>query len=100
IIGIVDTVGVKVIVQGQSQSILSPSVALAVKLVDGALFQETTFTITNPVNLQISSKKTELNSPQGSITLPASLTGNLSPQQQQLASRVQFNFYQKTTLFQ
>ncbi|XP_046717249.1 adhesion G-protein coupled receptor G2 isoform X1 [Silurus meridionalis] len=100
IIGIVDTVGLKVIVQGQSQSILSPSVALAVKLVDGALFQETTFTITNPVNLQISSKKTEPNSPQGSITLPASLTGNLSPQQQQLASRVQFNFYQKTTLFQ
>ncbi|MCJ8742421.1 hypothetical protein PDJAM_G00081750 [Pangasius djambal] len=102
IIGIVDTVGLKLVVQGQSQSILSPSVALAVKLVDGALFPETTFTITNPSNLQIgpSPRITEPRSPQGSITLPASLTANLTPQQQELASRVQFNFYQKTTLFQ
>ncbi|KAF4082101.1 hypothetical protein AMELA_G00147870 [Ameiurus melas] len=102
ITGIVDTVGLKLVVQGQSQSILSPSVALAVKLVDGALFPETTFTITDPSNLQISSRlgRTEPSSPQGSITLPASLTGNLTPQQQQLVSRVQFNFYQKTTLFQ
>ncbi|MCI4388185.1 hypothetical protein PGIGA_G00082640 [Pangasianodon gigas] len=102
IIGIVDTVGLKLVVQGQSQSILSPSVALAVKLVDGALFPETTFTITDPSNLQIGPRLriTEPKSPQGSITLPASLTANLTPQQQQLASRVQFNFYQKTTLFQ
>ncbi|KAK2823366.1 hypothetical protein Q7C36_019966 [Tachysurus vachellii] len=102
IIGIVDTVGLKLVVQGQSQSILSPSVALAVKLVDGALFPETTFTITGPFDLQIGPrlKRTESSSPQGSITLPASLTANLTPQQQQLASRVQFNFYQKTTLFQ
>ncbi|XP_053501214.1 adhesion G-protein coupled receptor G2 isoform X2 [Ictalurus furcatus] len=102
ITGIVDTVGLKLVVQGQSQSILSPSVALAVKLVDGALFPKTTFTITDPSNLQISSRlgRTEPSSPQGSITLPASLTGNLTAQQQQLASRVQFNFYQKTTLFQ
>ncbi|XP_058268116.1 adhesion G-protein coupled receptor G2 isoform X1 [Hemibagrus wyckioides] len=102
IIGIVDTVALKLVVQGQSQSILSPSVALAVKLVDGALFPQTTFTITGPSNLQIDPglRRTEPSSPQGSIMLPASLTGNLTPQQQQLASRVQFNFYQKTTLFQ
>lgn len=53
IIGIVDTVGLKLVVQGQNQSILSPSLALAVKLVDGALFPETTFTITDPFNLQV-----------------------------------------------
>ncbi|XP_047661166.1 adhesion G-protein coupled receptor G4 isoform X2 [Tachysurus fulvidraco] len=102
IIGIVDTVGLKLVVQGQSQSILSPSVALAVKRVDGALFPETTFTITGPFDLQIGPRlnRTDSSSPQGSITLPASLTANLTPQQQQLASRVQFNFYQKTTLFQ
>ncbi|XP_060764513.1 adhesion G-protein coupled receptor G2 isoform X2 [Neoarius graeffei] len=101
IIGIVDTVGLKLVVQGKSQSILSPSVALAVKLVDGALFPETTFTITDD-NLQIGSRlrRFEPSSPRGSITLPASLTENLTPQQQQLVSRVQFNFYQKTTLFQ
>ncbi|KAK3521935.1 hypothetical protein QTP70_020044, partial [Hemibagrus guttatus] len=102
IIGIVDTVGLKLVVQRQSQSILSPSVALAVKLVDGALFPETTFTITGPSDLQIDPgvRRTDPSSPQGSITLPASLTGNLTPQQQKLASRVQFNFYQKSTLFQ
>ena len=37
---------------------------------------------------------------QGSITLPPSLTIGLTPQQQLLASRVQFNFYQKSTVFQ
>lgn len=53
IVGIVDNVGLKLIVQGQSQSILSPSVALAVKLVNGNFFSETTFTITDPSNVQV-----------------------------------------------
>ncbi|KAM9455577.1 uncharacterized protein Hap1MRO34_019277 isoform 1-T2 [Clarias gariepinus] len=102
IIGIVDTVGLKLVVQGQTQTILSPSVALAVKLLKGSIFPETTFIISDPSNLQIDPKMkgTEPSSPQGSITLPASLTENLTSQEQQLASRVQFNFYQKTTLFQ
>ncbi|KAF5892955.1 adhesion G-protein coupled receptor G2-like isoform X1, partial [Clarias magur] len=102
IIGIVDTVGLKLVVQGQTQTILSPSVALAVKLLKGSVFPGTTFIINDPSNLQIDPmmKGTELSSPQGSITLPASLTENLTLQEQQLASRVQFNFYQKTTLFQ
>ena len=34
------------------------------------------------------------------ITLPSTLTENLSPQQLKEVSRVQFNFYSKTTLFQ
>lgn len=38
--------------------------------------------------------------PQGSITLPSSLTQNLSLEQQQLASRVHFNFYQTSAVFQ
>lgn len=38
--------------------------------------------------------------PQGSIKLPSTLTENLTAEQQQLVSRVQFNFYQKSTLFQ
>ncbi|TTK47659.1 Adhesion G-protein coupled receptor G2 [Bagarius yarrelli] len=102
IIGVVDTVGLKLVVQEQSQSILSPSVALAVKPVDGAFFPETTFTINNATNFQIGPRlgKSEPSSPQGSITLPASLTENLDPQQQKLASRVQFNYYQNGILFQ
>ncbi|KAG7484365.1 hypothetical protein MATL_G00048460 [Megalops atlanticus] len=108
IIGVVDTVGLKLVVQGETETILSDSVALAVKKVDGANFQETSFSITDPSNVQISGNlKGQTNtrnivpsSPQGSITLPASLTDNLSPEQQLLASRVQFNFYQKSTVFQ
>lgn len=38
--------------------------------------------------------------PQGSIILPPSLTEDLTSEGQQLASRVQFNFYQKSTVFQ
>ncbi len=38
--------------------------------------------------------------PLGSVILPASLTQNLTEEQQRLASRVQFNFYQKSTYFQ
>ncbi|XP_036381403.1 mucin-5AC-like isoform X2 [Megalops cyprinoides] len=108
IIGVVDTVGLKLVVQGTTETILSDSVALAVKKVDSANFQETSFSITDPSNVQISGNlKGQTNtrnivpsSPQGSITLPASLTDNLSPEQQLLASRVQFNFYQKSTVFQ
>ncbi|XP_051972056.1 adhesion G-protein coupled receptor G2 [Xyrauchen texanus] len=107
-IGIVDTVGFKLVVSGESQSILSPSLALAVKKVDGANFQETAFSITDPSNLQIRGEFTQQkdvvgqvrSTPLGSITLPASLTQNLTTQDQQFASRVQFNYYQKSTFFQ
>ncbi|XP_022537227.2 adhesion G-protein coupled receptor G2 isoform X1 [Astyanax mexicanus] len=104
IIGLVDTVGLKLVVQGQSQSILSPALALAVKTV-GAEFQQTTFTMTDSSNLQIGgsmsrrSVDTTVLPPQGSIILPSSLLSTLTPQQQQMVSRVQFNFYQKSTLF-
>lgn len=109
VIGIVDTVGLKLVVSGTSQSILSQSLALAVKKVDGANFQETTFSLLDSSNLQIRMNpgletkdivfrvgSTTL----GSVTLPASLTQNLTIDQQQLASRVQFNFFQKSTFFQ
>ncbi|KAL6473301.1 hypothetical protein MHYP_G00194890 [Metynnis hypsauchen] len=107
IVGIVDSVGLKLVVQGQSETILSTSVALAVNKVNGVNFQQISFTLIDSSNVQISggsksrrSVEAKVLSPQGSIILPASLTGNLDPQQQQLASRVQFNFYQKSTLFQ
>ncbi|XP_076876414.1 uncharacterized protein LOC143525861 isoform X2 [Brachyhypopomus gauderio] len=105
IIGIVDTVGLKLVVQEQKAEILTKSLALGVKKVDGAAFPQTTFTMIDSSNLQINSVsrrnvETTLLSPQGSILLPASLTQNLTAQQQQMASRVQFSFYQKSTLFQ
>ncbi|KAJ8347843.1 hypothetical protein SKAU_G00264320 [Synaphobranchus kaupii] len=102
IIGLVDTVGLKLVVQGETETILSDSVALAVKKVDGTNFQRTTFSIRNASNVQINRalRARTSSSPQGSITLPPSLTEGLNPQQQLLASRVQFNFYQKSTVFQ
>lgn len=39
-------------------------------------------------------------SPLGEITLPASLTEKLSTEEQKMASRIQFTFFQKSTFFQ
>ncbi|XP_021472889.2 mucin-5AC [Oncorhynchus mykiss] len=107
IIGIVDTVGLKLVVQ-EDATILTESVALAVKTVDGTDFQRTSFSIRDPNSVQIRgdnrarrSVRAEASSlPQGSVTFPSSLTANLSPEQQLQASRLQFNFYQKSTVFQ
>lgn len=53
IIGIVDTVGLKLVVGGTAQTILSPAVALSVKPADGANFQKTTFSISSPTNVEV-----------------------------------------------
>uniref|UniRef100_A0A673W6D5 Adhesion G-protein coupled receptor G2 n=1 Tax=Salmo trutta TaxID=8032 RepID=A0A673W6D5_SALTR len=97
IIGIVDTVGLKLVVQEDS-TILTESVALAVKTVDGTNFQRTSFSIRDPNSVSVRAEASSL--PQGSVTFPSSLTANLSPEQQLQASRLQFNFYQKSTVFQ
>ncbi|XP_056323120.1 adhesion G-protein coupled receptor G2 isoform X2 [Danio aesculapii] len=108
-IGIVDTVGLKLAVSGSSQTVLSQSLSLGVKKVDGANFQQTSFSLIDSANLQIGggvskrSAESELqvrSIPLGSVVLPSSLTQNLTAEQQQLVSRVQFNFFQKTTFFQ
>ncbi|XP_073685775.1 uncharacterized protein [Garra rufa] len=108
-IGIVDTVGLKLDVSGTSQSVLSESLALAVKKVDGTNFEETSFSLIETSSVQIRSNpnmETEdlmvqvRSTPLGTVVLPASLTQNLTLEQQRLASRVQFNFFQKSTFFQ
>ncbi|KAM7374308.1 hypothetical protein PAMP_006974 [Pampus punctatissimus] len=107
IIGIVDTVGLKLVLEETTETLLSPAVALSVKATDGSNFQETVFSISDPSNVQVRgdtrlrrSVGTDSSTPQGSIRLPPSLTQDLTSEQQQLASRVQFNFYQKSTVFQ
>lgn len=52
IIGIVDMVGLKLVVQ-QEATILTKSVAIAVKTVDGTNFQQTSFSIPDPNNVQV-----------------------------------------------
>ncbi|KAK2879598.1 adhesion G-protein coupled receptor G2 [Channa argus] len=107
IIGIVDTVGLKLVLDNKAETLLAPAVALYVKPADGSNFQETFFSISNANNVQVrgnarlrKSLTTDSSTPQGSIMLPPSLTQGLTPEQQQLANRVQFNFYQKSTVFQ
>ncbi|TNN51106.1 Adhesion G-protein coupled receptor G2 [Liparis tanakae] len=111
IIGIVDTVGLKLVLGGEAETLLSPSVALSVKPADGTNFQETTFSISDPSNVQVRgdtrrgrgrgrTPRADSTTPQGSIRLPPSLTQGLTGEQQQLATRVQFNFYQESTVYQ
>ncbi|XP_076024685.1 adhesion G-protein coupled receptor G2 isoform X2 [Genypterus blacodes] len=107
IIGIIDTVGLKLILEGQSETLLAPAVALSVKAANRDNFQETFFSISDPSQVQVRddsrikrSLERDSSIPQGSIRLPPMLTQNLTSQDQQLASRVQFNFYQKSTVFQ
>ncbi|XP_015233780.1 PREDICTED: adhesion G-protein coupled receptor G2-like [Cyprinodon variegatus] len=107
IIGIVDTVGLKLVIEESTESLLYPSLAVSVKPTDGTNFQETIFSITDPTNVLVRgnprlkrSMAKDSSIPQGSITLPPSLTQNLTIEEQQLISRVQFNFYQKSSVFQ
>ncbi|KAM4726177.1 uncharacterized protein FYW61_012038 isoform 2-T2 [Anableps anableps] len=106
IIGIVDTVGLKLVIEDTAESLLYPSLAVSVKPADGTNFQETFFSILNPSNVQVRGnprlKRSTLKDssiPQGSITLPPTLTQDLTTEEQQLVSRVQFNFYQKSSVF-
>ncbi|XP_070839579.1 adhesion G-protein coupled receptor G2-like [Chaetodon trifascialis] len=107
IIGIVDTVALKLVLQEQTETLLSPAVALSVKPADGSNFQETFFSISDPSNVQVRGAprprrnvESDSSIPQGSIRLPPSLTQDLTSEEQQLVSRVQFNFYQKSSVFQ
>ncbi|XP_032431416.1 flocculation protein FLO11 [Xiphophorus hellerii] len=106
IIGIVDTVGLKLVIGATAENLMYPSLAVSVKPVDGANFQETVFSILDPNNVQVRGnprlKRSALKDssiPQGSITLPPSLTQNLTAEEQKLVSRLQFNFYQKSSVF-
>ncbi|XP_034463392.1 adhesion G-protein coupled receptor G2-like [Hippoglossus hippoglossus] len=107
IIDIIDTVGLKLVLDDQAETLLASAVALSVKPADGSNFQETFFSISDPTNVLVRgdprsrrSVRADSSIPQGSIRLPPTLTQDLTTEQQQLASRVQFNFYQKSTVFQ
>lgn len=53
IIGIVDTVGLKLAIEESTESLLYPSLAVSVKPTDGTNFQETIFSITDPTNVLV-----------------------------------------------
>ncbi|MFT7812522.1 adhesion G-protein coupled receptor G2 isoform X1 [Arapaima gigas] len=103
VIRIVDTVGLKLVMQDKNEVISAESLALAVAKVDGLSFQETSFSISDPTSLQISVSSGTRSRGKvpvlGSIQLPPSLTDGLTSQEQMLASRVQFNFYKNSSVF-
>ncbi|XP_041817550.1 adhesion G-protein coupled receptor G2 isoform X2 [Chelmon rostratus] len=104
LIRVVDDLGLKLVVAGDREVVSSNSLVLAVRTVDGTNFSETSVDIFNTDNVQLralSRSWFKRSGPAlGSVFLPSSLTSCLSPEQQQQASRVQFTFYTKSTLFQ
>ncbi|TMS09080.1 Adhesion G-protein coupled receptor G2 [Larimichthys crocea] len=98
LIRVVDDLGLKLVVTGDKEIVSSSSLVLAVKTVDGINFPTTSVDILNTDNVQFSdiSRSPAL----GSVYLPSSLTTGLRPEEQQQASRVQFTYFTKSTLFQ
>uniref|UniRef100_A0A8C2EYV1 Adhesion G-protein coupled receptor G2 n=1 Tax=Cyprinus carpio TaxID=7962 RepID=A0A8C2EYV1_CYPCA len=102
----VDNLGLKLVIRDQTENIVFDSLALTVTKVDGTNFGKTSFTIADPLNPQVTKglqrqlRAVESSSPLAKITLPASLTENLSPEEKKIASRVQFTFFQKSIFFQ
>uniref|UniRef100_A0A673NH84 Adhesion G-protein coupled receptor G2 n=1 Tax=Sinocyclocheilus rhinocerous TaxID=307959 RepID=A0A673NH84_9TELE len=98
----VDNLGLKLVIRDQTENIAFDSLALTVTKVDGSNFGTTSISIADPLNPQVITTEVQSNpsSPLAKITLPASLTENLSPEEKKIASRVQFTFFQKSTFFQ
>ncbi|TRY89602.1 hypothetical protein DNTS_017781, partial [Danionella cerebrum] len=102
----VDDLALKLVIRNQTENLVFDSLALTVSKIDGTNFGTTSFSIADPSNPQVTKglqrqvREVESSSSINKITLPASLTENLSPEQQKIASRVQFTFYQKNTFFQ
>ncbi|XP_059380782.1 adhesion G-protein coupled receptor G2-like [Carassius carassius] len=102
----VDNLGLKLVIGDQTENIAFNSLTLTVTKVDGTNFGKTSLTIADPLNPQVTKglqrqvRAVESSSPLAKITLPASLTENLSPEEKKIASRVQFTFFQKSTFFQ
>ncbi|KAL4695099.1 hypothetical protein H8959_000194 [Pygathrix nigripes] len=68
--------------------------------VNASSFNTTTFVAQDPANLQVSLETQAPENSIGTITLPSSLMNNLPANDMELASRVQFNFFETPALFQ
>ncbi|NXC34602.1 AGRG2 protein, partial [Campylorhamphus procurvoides] len=102
IIKLVDYIGLKLNLSTPSAAFVSPSLALAVVKTNSMRSNEMSFAVQDSADLQISlgiQTFRALNN-LGSITLPPSLLSNLPTEELDLASRIIFNFFKKTTVFQ
>ncbi|XP_061855331.1 adhesion G-protein coupled receptor G2 isoform X2 [Colius striatus] len=102
IIKLVDYIGLKLNFSTTFADFGSPSLALAVIKTNSIRSHQMSFTVQDSTDLQISLGIDAINDLNnlGSITLPSSLLTNLPPEELDLASRIIFNFFKKTTVFQ
>ncbi|KAF4027274.1 hypothetical protein G4228_018889 [Cervus hanglu yarkandensis] len=97
---VVDDIGLQLNFSTKSISLTSPSLALAVIRVNASNFDTTTFAAQDPADLQVSLEAQAPENSIGIITLPSSLMSHLPADALELASRVQFNFFETPALFQ
>ncbi|XP_034856334.1 adhesion G-protein coupled receptor G2 isoform X2 [Mirounga leonina] len=97
---IVDDIGLQLNFSTKTITLTSPSLALAVIRVNASNFDTTTFAAQDPAHLQVSLETQAPETSIGVITLPSSLMSNLPANDVELASRVQFNFFETPALFQ
>ncbi|XP_036600927.1 LOW QUALITY PROTEIN: adhesion G-protein coupled receptor G2 [Trichosurus vulpecula] len=97
---IVDDIGLKLNFSNKTISFTSPSLALAVVKANASTFTKTTFAAQDPSDLQVTLDTQAPENSIGIITLPTLLLDNLSAEEAEIASRIQFNFFETPTLFQ
>ncbi|NWU06546.1 AGRG2 protein, partial [Cephalopterus ornatus] len=102
IVKLVDYIGLKLKLSTSSAEFVSPSLALAVVKTNTIRSNQMSFAVQDSADLQISLGVQAINDLNnlGSITLPSSLLTNLPTEELDLASRIIFNFFKKTTVFQ
>ncbi|XP_072191938.1 adhesion G-protein coupled receptor G2 isoform X2 [Excalfactoria chinensis] len=102
IIKVVDYIGLKLNFSTVSADFSSPSLALAVVKASSIRSNQMSFAVQDSSDLQISLGPNAIHDLNnlGSITLPSSLLTNLPPEEMDLASRIIFNFFKKTSVFQ
>ncbi|XP_071286536.1 adhesion G-protein coupled receptor G2 isoform X2 [Agelaius tricolor] len=102
IIKLVDYIGLKLNLSTSSAEFVSPSLALAVVQTNRIRSNQMSFAVQDSADLQISLGVQPIQNLNnlGSITLPPSLLKNLRTEELDLASRIIFNFFKKTTVFQ
>ncbi|NWV89840.1 AGRG2 protein, partial [Machaerirhynchus nigripectus] len=102
IIKLVDYIGLKLNLSTSSAEFISPSLALAVVKTNRIRSSQMSFAVQDSADLQISLGVQAIQNLNtlGSITLPSSLLTYLPTEELVLASRIIFNFFKKTTVFQ
>ncbi|XP_007890026.2 adhesion G-protein coupled receptor G2, partial [Callorhinchus milii] len=96
----VDKIGLRLNFSADSVKLTSTSLALAVTKVNVMGFSGANFSISNITDLQVSLGEESPQINYAAIQLPNSLLTNLQTEEVDLASRIQFSFYEKNTVFQ